>query len=110
MELQTLYTIWMLVHTAISLFIAVYTWISNRDKVGRDAIGQVGKTLGHIDTRVSTLEEALKHVPHKGELAVLHKRITEVSESQKVMQGELHHMNRTLSLIHEYLLNHREVR
>lgn len=107
MDLQAGYLLWSFINSAILLFIAVYTWISNRDKVGRDAIGAVGDRLGGISNRVSALEEAMKHVPSKTELAILHKRITEVSEAQKTMQGELHHMNRTLSMIHEYLLNHR---
>lgn len=110
LELQTLYTIWMLVTTAINLFIGLYTWISSRDKVGREAIGQVGTTLAHIDNRVTKLEEAIKHMPDEEDLAVLHKRITEVSECQKTMQGELHHMNKTLGLIHSYLLTNRDKR
>lgn len=109
-HLETAYIIWSFVNSAILLFIAIYTWLSNRDKASKEAIAKVGENVSHIDNRVGKLEEAIKHVPDDHDLDVLHKRITEVSESQKNMQGELHQMNLTLGRIHEYLLNHRESR
>ncbi|MFZ5653185.1 MAG: DUF2730 family protein [Pseudomonadota bacterium] len=107
MTLQTGYLLWSFANSAILLFIAVYTWVSNRDKVGRDSVSAVRDCVSDVDQRVGRLEEAMRHIPQKEELAVLHKRITEVSESQRTMQGELRHINRTLGLIHEYLLHHR---
>ena len=102
--LSMLYTIWMFVNTAITLFIAVYSWISNRDKVQQSAVKELDGDVQKVTNRVGQLEEALKHVPSKRELDVLHKRITEVSEIQSAMQGELKHASKTLDLIHEFLL------
>ena len=102
--LDTLYTIWMFLNTAIMLFIAVYSWISNRDKVQQSAVKDLDDDVKEVTNRVGQLEEALKHVPNKKELDTIHKRITESSELQQTMQGELKHVSKTLDLIHEFLL------
>ncbi len=117
-QLETIATVWMIVHTAITLFIAIYTWVGNRDKVSRQAIEgvdedlrkmgmRIDKDLRSVGVRVGVLEETVRHMPGKSELDTLHKRITEAREVQQAMQGELHGMNRTLNLIHEYLLHNR---
>ncbi len=104
-QLQTIATVWMIVHTAISLFIAIYTWVANRDKVSRQAIERVDEDLRTVGVRVGVLEETVRHMPGKAELNTLHKRITEAREDQQATRGEIHQIGRTVQMIHEYLLH-----
>lgn len=89
---------WNVVQTILTAGIAIYVWISNKHKANRESIESV-------EDRVLKLEETVKHMPSKSELAVLHKRITEVAETQKRIEGEFSQTNRTLGMIHEYLLH-----
>lgn len=108
MSLQEAYVVWSFFNSLMLLFIAVYTWISNRDKVSREAINALTVTVNDIDTRVATVEESIAHVPRQSELNGLHARITKLSDAQSGVSARVDEMNRTLSLIHQYLMNRKE--
>jgi hypothetical protein len=116
----------MIFNVVVSLITGLYTWLSSRDKVSREAIKQVSDSVADVDERVTRIDETLRHlpnkdvehrvtrveeairfVPHKKELDVLHARITEGNAVQKRMEGEVAQMNQTLHLIHQYLMTNR---
>jgi len=105
MEAESIYLYWNIANSGILTVLAVFTFWTNRQKAHQNDISGIQKEISQINVRLSTQEEAMRHVPDKQELATLHKRITEVSESQKVMQGEVVHIGKTLDLIHSYLMS-----
>jgi len=84
-----------------------YTWLANRSKVNKAAIEQVGHRVGGLERRIGELEADVRHLPGRGDVDDLHERITGVSNQMGEMRGELHGINRTLSLIHQSLLDER---
>ena len=110
MDLEKIYLIWNMVNTGMLSVVGIYSWFANRDKVRHKFASDMTASINSVSTRVTTLETSIKQVPSRNDLNVLHKRTTELMASQNSMQGELHQMNRTLGLIHDHLLNHRESR
>lgn len=106
-DLEKFYIIWNMVNTGLLSLFGIYTWSVNRQKASNKEIANVKESFSELSEKVVGIEKTLQFVPSKKELDILHKRITELSESQRSVQGEVHHMNNTLKLIHEYLLNHR---
>ncbi len=88
---------WNVLLTIAMSVIGLYAWITAGQKANQE-------TIDEVDTRVVRLEEQMKHIPHKREMDTLHKRITEVGEIQKRMEGEMHQINHTLRLINEFLI------
>ena len=88
---------WNVLLTIAMSFIGLYAWITARQKANRE-------TIDEVDIRVIRIEEHMKHIPNKREMDTLHRRITEVGEVQKRMEGEMHQINHTLRLINEFLI------
>lgn len=129
MDLESIKTagfFWNIGNSAVLTFIAAYTWFTNRDKASRDAIKEVSETVHEVDNRVVALEKtmhsvprtlqsvanrvtavetSISHVPQKAEMNVVHKRITELAQSQNTVQGKVENMDKTLTLIHQFLLS-----
>jgi len=104
MEAQSIYLYWNIANSGILTVLAIFTFFINYQKARSSDLNGITGNINKLESRVATLEEGMRHVPDKAELATLHKRITEVSEAQKQMQGEVHHIGKTLDLIHSYLM------
>lgn len=88
--------------------LAVYVYLSNKDKVTNDRIGKLeddldGKLDGHGE-RIKALETRTDQAPTHTDLGKLYEKINEVSGGMKELKGEFTATNRTLQLIHETLM------
>lgn len=85
-----------------------YVYMSNKDKVTNDRIGKLEDDLDiKLDgygERIATLEAKTGGAPTHADLAGIHEKINEVSGSMKELKGEFTATNRTLTLIHETLM------
>lgn len=84
-----------------------YTWAANRTKGNKVAIEQVRQQVVHLESRFSTLESQVQHLPGRADVEELHDRITEVANLVSETRGELRGINRTLENIHQSLLAER---
>lgn len=94
----------------ISAGVAVYLFVTRKSQVNSDRIdaleGEFYKRLNQLSDRVTqvevsrpTLEKLSKSVGQ------VHSRIDETKDMVSRLEGEFQASNRTLGLIHEYLLN-----
>lgn len=92
--------------------LAFYMHLVNKNKVTEDRIGKLeGDLLQKLDIqsqRLARLEQDSKHAPNDEDLKRIHKRIDDVDKAVSVLQGEFTGANKTLSLIHDYLLNKKD--
>lgn len=86
---------------------ALYTWVSNRRTATKAAIDRVDERVSRTEERVSAVENDVRHLPSHEDLGHLHEKVNEVGLSVNRLGGELEGMNRTLSLIHQSLLQER---
>lgn len=89
--------------------VALYMYLANKGKVTNSRIGELerdmdGKFDAHAD-RLARLEQDVRHGPTHDDLKRIHSRIDTISGDIKTLGGEFQGANRTLSLIHEFLLN-----
>lgn len=84
----------------------VYQVIVARSKANKEAIAAVAETVDDIDTRVTTLESEVRHLPDHEDLSEIHEKVNAIANGMGVIQGELAALNRTLGLINDHLLNH----
>jgi hypothetical protein len=94
-----------LVQTCFVIGLAIYTWIVNRTKANKDAIDLVDGRVTQIQERVTLLENDVRHLPDHDDLGAIHDKVNVVANSMSSIQGELHAINRTLTLINDHLLN-----
>lgn len=85
----------------------VYTWLVNRTRVNKAAIESLRGDLHGIRGRVVVLETEVRHLPDHDDLGELHEKVNQVANVMGEMKGEMHGINRTLTLIHESLLSER---
>jgi len=98
----------------------LYAWNVNRNRVTTDHIARVereGKAdVNKLETqmdarhdnhadRLARLEQNAKHAPSHEDLKRLHKRLDAMNGELKEMRGEFSAANRTLTLIHQTLLD-----
>jgi len=86
----------------------IYVWNVNRNRVTDERISALEEHVdtkidGHAD-RLARLEQDARHAPSHNDLKRLHQRLDEVNGELKEMRGEFSAANRTLSLIHQHLL------
>lgn len=93
------------------IFVGVYTYLSNRNRVTNERIGSLED---HVDTRLDNHSERLARLeksadmgPNHEDLKALHRRIDALVASVNGLQGEFKGTSHTLALIHEYLLKER---
>jgi len=95
--------------------LAVYTWLVNRTKANRTAIGQVDQRLtqelggihhrlGQVSDRVTTVERDIRHLPDQQAIGSLHEKVNAIASSVGHMEGELSGLQNSVTLIHEHLL------
>ena len=95
---------WNALQTVVLLFVAVYTWLVNRTKANRAAISATNDKMDGLHSRVTVLENELGHVPGDEEVARIHSRIDQVAQGVQRLEGEMKHINQTLTMIQQYLL------
>lgn len=98
------------------VLLGLYTHITQRSKANAQAISSldqeaqerletVREHVTSIERRVDVLENRQAQAPTHGDLAILHKRVTNATETMERLAGEFQATNRQLGLIHEHLLN-----
>lgn len=89
--------------------VALYMYLANKNKATNSRIGELERDIdtkldAHAD-RLARLEQDVRHGPQHGDLKRIHGRIDEVAGSMRRLEGEFGGASRTLTLIHEFLLN-----
>lgn len=115
-ELQTWLSI---INTLVIWAAAVYTWLTNRNRVTNERITGMQTSLEdkvatlrtemdhHLDShadRLTRVESDLKHAPTDEDIKRLHARIDDMAGDVKELGGEFKGAKHTLQLIHQYLL------
>lgn len=89
--------------------IGIYVWVSNRTAVNTKRIakleGDLDERLDEQEVRLTRVEEALRHAPTHEDLKRIHARIDDVASGVSLVSGKIGETTRTLTLIHEHLLN-----
>lgn len=100
---------WMVGQTLFVSALALYTWISNRQKANSSAIERLRddltSDLNELDDRVIRVETNILHLPTHEDVGRLHTRINETNESLKHIDGKLTQIDHTTKMINEYLLD-----
>lgn len=100
---------WSLLQGAATGLTVLWVWLTNRQKVNSEAIEKlredVNDEVAGLDRRLIGVEKDLTKMPSHGDLAKVHDRINESNKTMMEMQGNLKQVSRTVSLIHEHLLN-----
>ena len=93
----------------ITAVVFIYFWLTNRQKANTAAIEQMRKDfnseLNAIDDRLIRVEKDIEHLPTHDDMAALHSRINETSESLKHIDGKLNQIDRTTQMINQYLID-----
>lgn len=88
--------------------VGIYVWVSTQDKVTNKRISELevstDKRLDDHSDRLARVEQDVQHAPDDEDIKRLHARIDELGGSLRRLEGEFVGANRTLSLIHEFLL------
>lgn len=88
----------------------VYTWVMNGSKANQAAIDQVGEDVSGVKRRLDVLETEVSHLPDHSDLGTLHEKVNQVASVMGEMKGEMHGISRTLTLMHESMLQERNPR
>ncbi|MEX3628760.1 MAG: hypothetical protein VB138_03975 [Burkholderia sp.] len=109
MDLAKFNIIFQIVDAIVTAAVGVYVYLSNKDKVTNDRIGELEKNVdSRVDEhgeRLARLEEAAHHVPTHDDLGRIHQRIDEAVKGVNALTGKADAMNNTLMLIQQHLLN-----
>lgn len=98
---------WWEVGMTLGLLVNVaYQYVLAKGKANKEAIDAIAETVDDIDTRVTTLESEVRHLPDHEDLSEIHEKVNAIANGMGVIQGELAALNRTLGLINDHLLNH----
>lgn len=89
--------------------VALYMYLANKNKATNSRIGELERDMGeklekHAD-RLARLEQDMHHAPTDEDIKRIHARIDDVVGVMRRLEGEFGGANRTLGLIHEFLLN-----
>ncbi|WP_028294274.1 DUF2730 family protein [Oceanobacter kriegii] len=90
---------WFAVFNAtVTFLIAVYVWLSQRQRATKSDIDD-------IDDRLIRIEKDVEHAPSRADFDRLSDRVAQIGNSVNGVEGQLAQMNRNLGLIQEHLLN-----
>lgn len=78
--------------------LAVFVWIDRGRNANAEAITKLTDEQQHLESRLLTVEQALKHVP-------THDDITRLSNQSAALSAKLDRVTNTLDRIHDYLMN-----
>lgn len=102
----TAWRFWMdLLLILVVMLQGIYTWFVNRTKVNKAAIDRVDGRVSEVVERVTLLERDVRHLPNHDDLGELHEKVNTIATSMGKIEGELAALVRSLSMIHEHLLN-----
>lgn len=99
---------WDIIQTAILSFVAIYTWLVNRTKANREAINAVNERVDGLHNRMTVVEHELEHVPGEPAISGIHKRIDQLGQGVRHLEGEMKQINHTLHLIQQHMLERRK--
>lgn len=89
--------------------VGLYVYAVNRHRVTNERISalesHVDERLDDHSDRLARLEQDARHAPSHDDLKRLHKRLDDMNGELKEMRGEFYAVNRTLSMIHQHLLD-----
>lgn len=92
--------------------LAFYVHLANKSKVNEDRIskleGDIKRSLDELAVRQARVEQDATHAPTHDDLKSIHRRIDELKAGVSQLQGEFSGASKTLSLIHDYLLNKKD--
>lgn len=94
-----------------TIAIGVYVWLANRQRVTTQSIRQlehdVDERLDDHGTRLSRLEEEVRHLPTHNDIGGVFKRIDQIHGDLKELTGAMSGLRRAVDLINDHLLNRR---
>lgn len=99
--------LWAISVTLVSLAGGVFA-LYVRTVIGREVSGLTSKIVADVaahGNRLATLETAVIHSPTKQDINNLQAELTRVSVQVGGLAGEMSGMSRSLSMIHEHLLD-----
>lgn len=112
MDLQIIAIALAVANFVLTWGLAFYMHLVNKSKVTEDRISkleaEIKQSLDELAVRQARVEQDTKHAPSHDDLKSIHRRIDEVKAAVSHLQGEFTGASRTLSLIHDYLLNKKD--
>lgn len=85
------------------------SWLTNRQKANTKTIRELeDKTrteMNRIDDRLIRVEECLDHLPTHGDVETINRRIDELGQELRKVEGMMTQINNSVQLIHKHLLN-----
>lgn len=85
--------------------IGVYTWLINRSKANRAAIGELERQATSHAERLAIIEQQIAQAPTHTDLGKVYDRLNGVAETLSQLNGQLNGVTHQLSMVNEYLLN-----
>lgn len=90
------------------LVTVIHTNITSRQKANSDTIRTLDEhyrnEVGELDDRLIRVEQSIKHLPTHGDIENIHRRIDEVAQEVRKLEGTLGQVNHSVQLIHTHLL------
>lgn len=97
------------VQVAGTVAIGIYVWLANRQRVTTQSIRaleqDVDERLDDHGTRLTRLEEEVRHLPTHDDIGGVFKRIDQIHGDLKELTGAMSGVKRAVDLINEHLLN-----
>lgn len=86
----------------VTVFVALYVWLSNRGKIQKKDIEDVKETITCIGTRVTKLETG---AISKDDLTAVYDRVNSTDGTVQKLDGKMDGVIRAVDRIQEHLLN-----
>jgi predicted nucleic acid-binding Zn-ribbon protein len=89
--------------------IGFYSWMVSRHKANENAIDNLGKSvrqeINELDDRIIRVEEGVKNLPTHKDTESLNRRIDDVAQEVRKLEGTLVSVNNGVQMIHQHLLS-----
>lgn len=83
----------------------IHNWVSNKHRVNKEEIEEVGEALIKLTGRVLQVETQMKSAPTHIDLSNIYNRINDMSGDVSEMAGSFKAMTTQLTLINQHLLS-----
>ena len=85
--------------------LGAYTWVTNRQRVTKDAIDEVTGRVIRLERETAVMKEATKNLPTHQDMDDVDKRLDEVNQGVASLSAEMKANKELLHTIHNHLLN-----